>query len=140
VQKRSYWKRHDAEDELYAQAKANSPYQQYLAEEVEAPVPVPEPHVSRPRSAAHSQHYQPDGGPFGDLLRDLNMIGWLPSLAAPPNRDGGMEYNTRSLTIDPRRVRLTADEVAIAKACGLSVEQFAKQKIRLAQRKREDPL
>jgi hypothetical protein len=59
-------------------------------------------------------------------------------VSAPVTRDGNWGHSPPQM--DPKRVRLSPDELAIAKASGLTPTQYAAMKIRLMREREADPL
>ena len=63
-----------------------------------------------------------------------------PHYAAPPSRPASLsEYAGNKYEDDPRRVRLSIEEQAVARASGISDIDYARNKIRLQQATQKTP-
>jgi hypothetical protein len=132
LKKRAYWQKRDAEDAAYEQARAARPYVQYL-EETHAPVVEPQPESFEMPAPMHSpMTMTPTLSPEEHRM--------APHYSAPPSRPADMsEYGANPYQDDPRRVRLSIEEQQVARAAGLSDIEYARQKLRLEQARRDDP-
>ena len=127
LKKRAYWQKRDAEDAAYEQARAARTYAQYL-EETHAPVPQPQPesfetmHSPITMAAPSEEHRM------------------APHYSAPPSRPTSMnEYGANPHQDDPRKMHLTREELEVARSANLSPLEYAEQKLRLIQARKDDP-
>jgi hypothetical protein len=129
VRKRPYWQKRDAEDAAYQAARAARPYAEYVSEQ-SAPVMQAEPDMYEMPEPMHMT-MAPTPRPEERMA---------PHYSAPPSRPAAMsEYGAKPQQDDPRRMHLTREELDIAKSANLTPLEYAEQKLRLIQARKDDP-